>query len=174
MVEGVLQVNPKIKFNKKGTAASEMWAPDTILFWLFYGIVLGFAAVFFVLIVSKSGSDQVIINGNLESLNLMQRFFISPSCFIYNKDGIVLNRVIDTDKFNEARLNSCYNINEKLYPAFKITLNSQIANFYSTIKTKNWNDNREFEEKKAPKNILLYSQNKLHNGEIIIETQNIR
>src|SRR3989338_9030464 len=117
MVEGVLQVNPKIKFNKKGTAASEMWAPDTILFWLFYGIVLGFAAVFFVLIVSKSGSDQAAIN-------------------------------------------------EKLYPAFKITLNSQTTNFYSTIKKKNWNDNREFEEKKAPKNMLLYSQNELHNGEI--------
>ena len=173
MAEALLK-NIEMKFNKRGTAASEMWSTDTILWWLLYGVVLGFTAVYFVLIVSKGGSEQAVINGNIESLNLVQRFFTSPTCFSYNRDGVISSRVIDADKFNEARLNSCYNTNENLIPAFKITLSSPAANFYSTIKTRNWNGNREFEQRNSPENVVLYSQNKFHNGEMTIEIQNLK
>ena len=56
-----------MKFNKKGTAASEMWAPDTILFWIIFGIVLGFVAVVFVLIISKSSAEKA-------------KIYFSPNC----------------------------------------------------------------------------------------------
>lgn len=162
-----------MKFGKKGTA-SEMWAPDTIIFWIIYGVVVGFVAVFFVILISKMGSEQAKINENLESLNLMQRFFTSPNCFVYSKGGLVLGRVIDVDKFREETINNCYLIDENIISAFKITLRSGAANFYKTIKTRNWNDNRESEEERAPRNIIIYSQNKFYNGEITIEIQNLQ
>ena len=160
-----------MKFGKKGTA-SEMWAPDTIIFWVIFGIMLGLTAVFFIIVVSKFGSGQATIQGNVESLNLMQRFFKLPSCFAYDKE--VLIRAIDADKFNEQQLNSCYVVNSKGLPAFKLNLKSEKGGVDKTAKTSNWNDNIGYEERKAPQNMLVYSNGKLYNGELIIEMQNIR
>lgn len=161
-------------FNKRGTAASEMWAPDTILFWILFGIALGFSIIFFNITLAKDAAAQSKINENLESLNLMQRFFESPYCFIYNKEGLLLNNVIDIDKFTEERLNSCYKIADNTLPAFSITLNSETAKISKVIKTKNWNDNREFEDRMPPKEVQIHSGDKIQNGEMIIEIQNAR
>lgn len=163
-----------MKFGKKGTE-SEMWASDTILFWLVFGVVLGFVAITFVVIISKSGAEKARIYENLESLNLMQRFFKSPNCFIYDKDGMALTGVIDYDKFNEQRLNRCYAlplVNQNTFPAFRITLSQNTGYFSKTIKTSNWNDNRPFEEKIIPKNVIIYSNDKSQKGVMTIEVQN--
>lgn len=164
-----------MKFNKRGMA-SEMFAPDTIIFWLIFGVILGFVAMFFVLIVSKAGSEQARINENLESLNLVQRFFKSPECFIYSKEGISMTRVIDAGKFTEENLNRCYKINENLFPAFRITLSSDSAKISKSIKTNNWNDNRESEERywKTQRDIFVYSQDRLYKGSILIDIQNVQ
>ena len=163
-----------MKLGKKGTAAPEMREPDTIIFWIIFGIVLGFVAIFFVIIVSKAGSEQAQINGNIESLFLMQRFFKSPNCFAYLKENVLLSGAIDADKFFDERLNDCYKVDEKEIPAFRLTLSSDSAAIFKVIKTSNWNDNRPFEEKQAPKNVLVYSQGKPYNGDMTIEIQNIR
>lgn len=160
-----------MKFYKKGTE-SEMWPPHKIMFWLIFGVGLGLIAIFFVIIVSKAGSEQAKISGNIESLYLMQRFLKSPSCFAYDKEGIFMSGVIDSEKFTEERLNNCYKINEKLFPAFRITLSSESAKISNTIKTKNWNDNRNFELRKV-KDVLVYLGNSLYNGELLIEVQNV-
>ena len=160
-----------MKFGKRGTA-SEMWAPGKIIFWIIFDIMLGLTAVFFIIIVSKFGSGQATIQKNVESLNLMQRFFKSPGCFVYDKENLM--RVIDADKFNEQQLNNCYIINNNGMPAFKLNLKSEKAGVDKTAKTSNWNDNIGYEEKKTPQNMFVYSNGKLYNGEIIIEMQNIR
>ena len=156
---------------KKGTA-SELWAPDTILFWIVFGIVLGFVAIIFVLIVSKAGSEQAKINENLESLNLMQKFTKSTECFVYEKNEVVFQNTIDSGKFSQQTLDKCYLGNDKELPAFRLTLNSRTANILDIVKTANWNDNLQAEQKKQPKEILVYSQNKFHDGELIMEVQN--
>ena len=163
-----------MKIGKKGIAASEMWAPDTIIFWLIFGIVLGITAIFFILIVAKIGTNQAQISDNIESLFLMQRFFKSSSCFAYLKENVLLNGAIDADKFSEERLNDCYKVNEKTMPAFRLTLSLDSATIFKTIKTSNWNDNRPSEEKEAPKNVIVYFQEKPYNGDITIEIQNNR
>lgn len=164
-----------MKFGKKGTE-SEFWPADTLLFWLIFGIVLAFVAITFVFIISKSGAEKARIYYNLESLNIMQRFFKSQNCFVYEKEGITLYNVIDYNKFNEQRLNGCYawpNINQNIFLAFKINLKSDAANIANSIKTSNWNDNRPFEQKEFPRNVLIYADNKFQNGVMEIETQNI-
>lgn len=160
-----------MKFGKKGM--SEFFPPDTVLFWIMFGIVLGFVSVALVLIVSKSGAEKAKIYENLESLNLMQRFLKSPDCFIYNREGTVLYNTIDYEKFNEQRMNSCYSTTKNSFPAFRITLSSDEGGLFSSINTDNWNDNRNFEEK-LKRNVMVFMQNKLQKGRMEIEIQNLR
>ena len=161
-----------MRFGKKGTE-SQMWPVDTEMWWLILCIALGVVAIFFVFIISKAGAEQAKINENLEALNLMKRFFESPNCFAYDRGGIA-SGVIDAEKFNEERLSSCYKINENLFPAFRITLISESAKISKSIKTKNWNENREAEEKKSPRDVLIYSGGKINNGAMLIEIQNLQ
>lgn len=149
----------------------ESWAGSAI-FWLFFGILLGFVSLFVILSVSKSGAEQTKINENLESLNLLQRASVSSNCFIYNKERVKLIGVIDADNFNDERLNICYSVTENNLPAFRITLSSPTAKIDKMIKTRNWNDNRESEEEENPIDIIVYSDNKFHNGEMKVEIQN--
>lgn len=158
----------------KNRRASEMWAADTILWWLIFGVILGFAAVFFVVTISKIGFQQAKINENIESLFLLQRFLKSSECFVYDKDGIVLYGVVDYSKFTQDRLNLCYAINEMGLPAFRLNLKSASAGIDNTIQTKNWNRNIGFEEKKAPRNVYFYFQNMPYKGEMTIEIQNLQ
>ncbi len=160
----------KILANRK---ASEMWAPDTIIWWIIFGIALGFAAVFFVVTVSKIGFQQAKINENIESLFLMQRF-LSPNCFAYSSNGVVLKGTIDYSKFTQDKLDGCYAISETSLPAFRLNLKSVQAGIDSTIQTKNWNKNRSFEKKEAAKSIAVYSQGLSYKGELTIEIQNLQ
>ena len=161
------------KFIKSRKAESQMWAPDTVLFWIFYGIILGFAAVFFVIIVAKTGSDQATIYGNLESVYLSQRFLKSPDCFSYNNEGILIANVIDSKKFTREHINNCYNPKDLGMAAFRITLNFPSIESFEPLTTKNWNPNTGYELRLSPYNVLVYADGKLFNGEITIEIQNI-
>ena len=161
------------KFIKSKKAESQMWAPDTVLFWIFYGIVLGFVAVFFVIIVAKTGSEQATIHGNLESIYLSQRFLKSPGCFSYKYDGILMGNTIDAKKFTSEQINSCYDLKNLEMTAFRITLSSSSTKYFESLMTKNWNPNRGYVQKLAPYNVLIYSDGKFYNGELTIEMQNI-
>lgn len=157
--------------SKKG---SEFWPPYTVIPWILFGIGLGFLVVFVAFIVLEIGSEQIKIKENLESFSLMQRLLESPDCFIYDIDDIVLNNVIDVNKFTEERLDKCYFINNYKLPAFRLMLSSESAKLNKIIKTKNWDSNRDSEETKNPRSILVYSGNKLHNGELTLEIQNLQ
>lgn len=161
-----------MRFNKKAVAASEMFAPDTIIFWIIFGVVLGFVTIIFVLLVSKSGAEKFKIYENLESLNLIQRFLKSPDCFIYLENGRTFTNQIDFEKFSDERLNSCYTSSKEM-PAYKIILNSNIEDLNKVIKTKNWNDNRNYEER-ISKEVLIIRQNEIQKGNMEIEVQNVR
>lgn len=155
-----------------GKKASEMWPADTILFFIMFGIVLGITSVLFVFVISKTGAEKAKIYENLETLNVMQRFMKSPDCFVYSKDGAILYDVIDYEKFSEQRLNACYDVKNYNFPAFRLRLISD--SFSDSIKTINWNENREFEEKRIPRTVMIYFQGKLQKGRIEIEIQNLK
>ena len=157
-----------------GKRASEMWPADTILFFIIFGIVLGLTSVLFVFVISKTGAERAKIYENLETLNVMQRFLKSPDCFVFSKDGTTLYGVIDYEKFNEQRLNACYDIKNYNFPAFKLKLISDSGELSNSIKTLNWNENREFEEERTPRDVMIYYQGKLQKGRIEIEIQNLK
>ena len=160
------------KFIKSKKAESQMWAPDTMLFWIVYGIILGFVAVFFVIIVAKTGSEQAIIYGNLESMYISQRFLKSPECFSYKNDGALIVNVIDAKKFTNEQMTGCYNLKDLGTTAFRITLTSASIKPFEPLTTKNWNLNKGYEQKLVH-NVLIYSDEKFYNGELAIEMQNI-
>jgi len=160
-----------MKFKKKAMA-SEMFAPDTIMFWIIYGIVLGFVAIYFVIGISKLGYNQAQIHENLESFFLKQRFLKSANCFASERENIGIN-VLDFDKFNEERLENCYRSDASI-PAFNLVLQSSDTNIDKAIKTANWNPNRVLEQRESPRNILVLYQGKIYNGVMVIEIQNLR
>ena len=162
------------RFNKKGTAGSENWMADYILFAIIYIFFVGLTAVWFSVAISNNVFAKTKIYENLESFSLVQRFIKSPECFILSKDKVVSNNVIDAGKFDEQRLNSCYSISDSNIPAFKLRLISANAGINKEIKTANWNNNRPFEERKNPRQVLVYSEDKIYNGELTIEMQNVR
>lgn len=161
----------RLKFLKSRSAESQMWAPDTVLFWMFYGIVVGFAAVFFVIIVAKTGEAQATIYGNLENFYLSQRFLKSPECFSYNNGGILIVNSIDAEKFNIDQISNCYDPKPGM-AAFRISLNSPSLAVFKPLTTKNWNPNKGYAQR-LPYDVIVYSEGNQYNGEIIIETQNI-
>ncbi|MBI2654706.1 hypothetical protein HYX02_07935 [Candidatus Woesearchaeota archaeon] len=156
---------------KKAAIASQMFPPNKILFWLGYGVAVAILLIGFILVIQRFGSEQIKIRENLESFYLIQRFFKSPNCLIYSKEDIMLTGIIDLEKFNSEKLSSCYRISGD-FPAFKMTLKSDGLTSPKTVKTPNWNENRESELKLPKKNVPFYSDNKLSNGVIEIEVQN--
>ncbi len=161
-----------MNFGKKGSE-SQLWPIHTEPWWLLFCFVLTVAAIGFVFTVSKAGAEQSKIKENLESFILMQRFFESPACFVYEKGAIMNARSIDAEKFTEENLNSCYEPNENAAPAFRITLISDTAKISKVISTRNWNQNRQSEESKS-KDVPVYSGGKTSNGAMMIEIQNLQ
>lgn len=159
----------KIFQSKKGMA--ENWPADTMIWWIVFCIVAGFTAVFFLLIVSRTGSEQATIHGDIELKYIMQRFFTSPTCFVLDKEGITSIRTIDIEKFNEDRLENCYRINDNRFPAFRLTLSSISPLVNKVIKTKNWLDGRSYNQKISQDDIVVYSNGELIKGEFEIEIQ---
>ncbi len=159
-----------MRFKKK---ASEMFAPDTIMFWIIYGVVLGFVAIYFVIGISKLGYNQSQIHGNLESFFLKQRFLKSANCFMTERE-ITGNNALNFDKFNEEQLRTCYSVSDNSMPAFNLVLQSSDSKIDKSIKTANWNPSRALEQRESPRNVLLLYQGKIYNGEMIIEIQNQR
>ena len=160
-----------MKFGKKG---SQFWPADTFPFTIFFIFVSTISALFLVILFSNDASSQSIVNGNLESFNLAARFLSSQKCFSYEHNGIQSGYVIDSSKFAIDRFNDCYKVPEGKFPAFRIRLVSATGGIDSTIKTINWNDNRGHEQKNLPLDVIIYSNNMLHNGEMSIEIQNLQ
>ncbi len=169
-----------MKFGKKG---SELWVADKMLYTLLFIAAVGFTAIIVISKISKTGAEQTIINENIKSLNIMQRFIESPDCFIYSKDGIILSRVIDFNKFSNERLNSniCYNTDKSVdkstfsvFPAYKITLKSDTqkpSQLPKSIKTNNFEEEVGYKSKNY--NVQIHSDDGLYNGELIIDVQNV-
>lgn len=157
--------------NKK---ASELWVANKILFWIIFGMVLSFSSITFAYMISKTGAERAAIYENIESLNLLQRFLKSPDCFAYGKEGKAFYGVVDYGKFNEEHLNSCYSFKQGNPPAYRITLTSESGDIANSIKTANWNINRDFEEKIIPRNVIIRREDELQKGRMEIEVQNIK
>ena len=148
---------------------SDLWSIDYMVWAGILGIMVGFAAIFFVILIGKTGSEQAEVSSNIEAFLLKQRFYKSSECFVSSEN---LRGIIDIAKFNSQNMNKCYSIIDKTMPAFRLTMNSDGINQLQ-IKTDNWDENKQFQDKEI-KQILLYSGGEIKIGEMIIETQNFQ
>lgn len=150
---------------KKGE--SEMWAPDTMPFWIVFAIVLGFTAVFFAIVMISFGSAMLKVPEDFEGYILTQRFF--GGCFLLNKEGIKPD-VTDYSKFTQDRLNYCYNPEETY--AFMVSLKGQdLAT--NQIKTSNWLEGGKIIRKNVFA-VKVSKDDKILNGVMEIEIQKNR
>jgi len=158
---------------KKSRKGSENWPMDTVPFYIPFTIVLSIAGILFFIFVYKQGYEQSVIPPSIERDGLLLRFTESQECFAYYKDNVFAAHLIDLEKFSQAKLDSCYDTNSKKKPAFKISIVAFGSDFgIPPIATKNYDVNRQPEEKPAPVDVTLLHQNKLYRGEMRFEVQN--
>lgn len=161
-------------WNKRGTT-DEMWAPDTFLFWIVFGLAMGLTATYFIILVDSQQSKLNVIPEEVETTTLIERFANSPHCFAFSdkKNNFVSPGVIDIRKFTQTQLDLCTEHIEEFDPAFKLGLRSQAKNVNEKLQTKNWNDNRPV-ERRIPKTITIARNEETFNGELTIEVQNFK
>lgn len=160
--------------NKRGTAGTQNWPMELGLIYLFFIFIVSLVAIFFAYSISGQASAKTRISEDVELLNLAQRFLESPECFMADHES-GSSLIMETAKFNENRLNDCYKIGNPNYLAFRLRLKSTSQSPYEKeISTINWNGNRPFEKRIAPRPVLFLLEGKIMNGEFTIEVQNLQ
>lgn len=101
-----------------------------IVFIVFFYVVLNFVQI------------ENVYPTNVKSFLETQKFFSNPECFAYTDPvtGRTLSYTLDLDKFNEIKLDRCYNYSSTS-AAYKITLydsSSARNKLRDTIYTPNW------------------------------------
>ena len=154
--------------NKK--AEEEGPGTDMVPFGIVFVIMLGFTAIFFVLIMESFGTKMIIIPPSLEDYILEERFF--SSCFLFNddKEGI-LPDTIDYNRFSQDRLNTCYSAKNK--PAYRLTLKTSYTNTINTLQSSNW-INGEAATQGSSFDVKVFKDNNIIKGVIEIETQTFK
>lgn len=154
-----------MKLGKKG------FFSEKIGFWIIYIIALGFTAIFLFIFLSRVGSGQSTIYGDVGQFNLIERFLNSPECFSYQENGITYAKIIDWNKFEQGRLDSCYDSGKSQIEAFRLTLKLKNSNLQKpAIQTANWNEKKPYNEQQIH-DVIIYAENKKQNGEMAIDIQ---
>ena len=142
-----------------------------MIFYLIVGFVL--IAAFFIVVYLVSSDKSIIsrIPSDIENYLTIQRFFSSPECFaLYDQSiGRSYPFVIDINKFNQLSLNRCYDAENTLVKAFRLTL--KYADQQITINTKNW---QGFIKKSEIKQVFASNNGKTDRAELYIEVQDAK
>ena len=163
-------MNETLKKIRGKRAETELWAPDTMPFWIIFAVVLGFTAIYFAIIITSIGSRQIEIPKGLEEHILAKRFIYSDNCFLFkDKEGGIKPDVIDYSKFSQERMNNCFSVQEGKY-AYKLKL--RIGNSEPELKSSNW-DNELKAMAKSENRVLVLKDKKVEEGVFVIETQNL-
>jgi hypothetical protein len=164
-------MSKKAIFGKKGT--EEMWAPTDMIFFLIFGVLLGFTAVYFVIIVANDSSEVSKVKEGLESYFLQDMLLKSPNCF----GTADYDTSLDYNKFTSSRMEMCLGHTSTNDPALKATITSlakNIPNIQNPAMTNNWNDNRPKEQQEKPKGVLIPYMGNDYDAEVLIEIQNYK
>ena len=162
-----------LRKNKKAVE-SQFFVPGTIIFWIIFTFFVGISAIFFKVMLTAQALDLSKVQEGVETLNLIGRFTKSPYCFLQYDDEVVSYRIIDINKFNEDKLNSCFTISCFNFPAFKITIKSEPIRLSRTYNTNNWDEKVSVKQSTEDIQIKIKFNNKIYNGLMKIEMQNIQ
>lgn len=154
--------------NKK----AEGYAADTMIFYAIFGILASLLAVAFVYIVQSDSMKAVEVPDDVSNYILYQRFLRSPECFVFEDfTGRAHPMYIDAEKFNEKRMDECYQPVDDEFTAFSLSL--VFGDEELKINSNNWNDNEGPEKRKKPISVFVVKEGKIINGKMIISIQNV-
>ena len=142
-----------------------------VIFYIVFGILASITFLFIVFLVPANASEISRIPEGMENYILIQRYLTSSSCFIYaDKDtSRAYAGIIDAEKFTQANLDRCYDVQDSNAKAYRLTLN--YGKDPKTIKTKNWEG---FLAKAQTEKIKVYENNQMKEGTFFIEMQDAR
>ena len=149
------------------------YAADTAPFYVVFGIVVSILFLAFMWLLAYYTSDTSRIPDGVEYDIITERFF-SSTCFGYTSPELDLPQrdIIDWYKFNQDNLDDCYNTTSSQQPQFILKLEiNRSRRETDEIKTKHWIDNTGFDRREPPRNVLVYYEDKIREGQLIITTQ---
>ncbi len=155
----------KLFFGRKGDISGRK-----MIFYIVFAVVATITFLLIVYMVSTDKSKIAVIQPGLEDYLLMQRFLLSPNCFVYQDDsGRAHPWTIDIEKFNQNSLNQCYDAENTKAKAFRLTIS--YGTFKSTLITKNWEG---FIKKAETKHVYVNDKGQIKQGELFIEVQDVK
>lgn len=159
-------ISIKKRLNKRGQ--SEAWPSYTVIWFIFFGILLGFTAVYLVFVLTSFGSKKLIIPEGFEKSLELERFH-SGSCFLLSNEEGIKPGILDFSKFTPDRLNYCYKPKGKF--AYRIELMGESLNA-GPIATSNWLENSIVMGKESY-DVNVLKDDKIIKGVMEIEIQKV-
>ena len=159
-----------LKSKRAESIESQLWAVDTMPFWIIFAILLAFTATFNIIYLSSQGTYK-LNTGSVEEYVLIKRFIFSPNCFLLSRSPMEPN-VIDFQKFSQDSLNACFKPSGTDF-AFSLTLRPKDDVFApETIKTSNWLEHGKSTKRQTNGNIRVNYNNENHEAQLNIDIQN--
>jgi len=142
-------------------AKASLSLTEKVIFFIPVAILLGVLAVTFYFVASSYYKTIIFIPPATEDEIIFNRFFSSPSCFVYQDPYTqrAYPGIIDKEKFNQLQLNNCYNNPQKRNLEISIQIENQplLNSQQNEIKLRSENF-RNRHPKTITRNILLKDQ----------------
>jgi|TARA_B100000315_G_C14591439_1_gene596075 hypothetical protein len=142
---------------------------------ILFVIAVGFTTIFVNAVCSFVVAEAASIPSDIEDeLIIIPRFYNSEDCFAYqDKLGRVHTKVIDSDKFIQENMNSCFPVSDVGY-AFSLSLKVKDTSTdlnLDTITTFNWIEGPE--TKRIIEEVFVLDDGVKYNSELIIGIKNV-
>ena len=115
--------------------------PSKMFFYMVLAVVVPLLALFLVTIVTSYKAHANTYLGDTEDIVLSYRFTSSADCFAYKDKatGRTYTGVIDTDKFTQERMDSCYDADPEFNKGcFRLDLKTISGKLKKSVESRNW------------------------------------
>lgn len=135
-----------------------------MIYWMIAGVVITMVIFAFAMIISSYKNKLTIVPPKLRVELISLRFVNAPDCFAYQDEitGRVYPGVIDLSKFNEGRMDRCYQSKSTKNFNFQLVLDNR------TLNTDEWKHKTDFT---LFKNILVKEGEELKSTRLKIYVQ---
>ena len=147
------------------------WIARSLFFYLVWGfITLPAMAAGFLYYVNIDTMYDLNVPKSLEAIILEYRFTHSSDCFLADQYFKV---VVDWDKLTQDQMDNCYTVpKDSPIIAYRLRV-STVAGDEKVVKSANWNDELGAKKIKSPRTIVITKDNKVIDGALKLEMQNV-
>ena len=149
-------------------AETELWAMDTHLFWLLFGIILTITTTVVMIIVKSQFVEYTKVPGELPPYLIADRLLFSGACFSTQSTGPL---AIDASRLTTPNFNSCLQGNSNSPAPHRLSFFSADQSFRKIITTSSWNEAKPVISRESFGPISVLSEGTFISAEVFLERQ---